>query len=131
VGEAATNGPRVLVVEDDLDTRDLICEVLREDGYPVSSAANGIEALEVLDHDARPSLILLDLMMPVMNGWELLEVRAGRPELASIPVLVLSADPARQLAAEQGVVAIIGKPFDLSRLLRLVRAVTKTQAHLE
>jgi CheY-like chemotaxis protein len=121
--------PSVLVVEDDEDTRDLIVEVLREDGYVVDQAADGFEALEGLRHAAQtPALILLDLMMPVMNGWEFLEARTDDPRLATIPVLVLSADPTRQLAAEHRVVAIIGKPFELARLLRLVRAVTKSQA---
>jgi two-component system, chemotaxis family, chemotaxis protein CheY len=123
------DGPLVLVVEDDTDTRDLIAEVLREDGYQVVVAAHGREALVAVHSLASPpSIILLDLMMPVMNGWQFLEERTHDPSLATVPVLVLSADPTRRLAAQQGVVAVIGKPFDLSRLLRLVRAVTKAQA---
>jgi CheY-like chemotaxis protein len=123
------DGPLVLVVEDDTDTRDLIAEVLREDGYRVVVAAHGRDALiAVHELDVPPSIILLDLMMPVMNGWQFLEERTHDPALATVPVLVLSADPSRQLASQQGVVAVIGKPFDLSRLLRMVRAVTKSQA---
>jgi CheY-like chemotaxis protein len=121
--------PSVLIVEDDADTLDLIAEVLRDDGYRVASATNGEEALATLRAaPERPSLILLDLLMPVMNGWQFLEARAAEGVFAEIPVLVLSADPARQLAAQRGVVAVISKPFDLGRLLRLVRAVTKAQA---
>lgn len=123
------DGPLVLVVEDDTDTRDLIAEVLREDGYRVLVAAHGREALgTMLALPMPPSVILLDLMMPVMNGWQFLDERSHDPSLATVPVLVLSADPSRQLAAQQGVVAVIGKPFDLTRLLRMVRAVTKSQA---
>jgi CheY-like chemotaxis protein len=121
--------PIVLVVEDDTDTRELIAEVLREDGYCVVGAANGRVALDVLEREpSPPSMILLDLMMPVMSGWEFLDARAASKRLAQVPVLVLSADPARELAAKHRVVAIIGKPFDLIHLLRHVRAVTKSQA---
>ena len=119
----------MLVVEDDIDTRELIEEVLREGGYRVIAAIHGRHALELLGKEPQvPSMIILDLMMPVMNGWEFLDARAGTEPLASIPVLVLSADPGRQLAAQRGVVAVIGKPFDLGRLMRLVGAVTKSQA---
>jgi CheY-like chemotaxis protein len=118
-----------MVVEDDADTRDLIVEILQDDGYAVISAGNGREALDA-SHGlpGAPSIILLDLMMPIMNGWEFLDARRHDPSLAGVPVLVLSADPTRQLAAQHGVAAVIAKPFDLSRLLRLVRAVTKAQS---
>lgn len=119
---------RVMVVEDDAETRELIAEVLRDDGYVVQTAANGAEALATLRTGSMPpTLILLDLMMPVMSGWQFLDERATDPRLARIPVLVLSADPTRQLASSRGVVAVVGKPFDLPRLLKLVRAVTKAQ----
>ena len=118
-----------MVVEDDADTRELIVELLHDDGYAVVSAGNGREALDASRHlPGAPSIILLDLMMPIMNGWEFLDERRHDPALAGVPVLVLSADPTRQLAAQQGVAAIIAKPFDLTRLLRLVRAVTKAQS---
>ncbi len=116
-----------MVVEDDVETRELIAEVLRDDGYDVQTAANGAEALATLRTRTLPSLILLDLMMPVMSGWQFLDERAADQSLARIPVLVLSADPTRQLASARGVVAVVGKPFDLPRLLKLVRAVTKAQ----
>jgi CheY-like chemotaxis protein len=117
-----------MVVEDDAETRELIAEVLRDDGYVVQTAANGAEALASLRTGASPpTLILLDLKMPVMSGWQFLDERATDQRLSHIPVLVLSADPTRQLASSRGVVAVVGKPFDLPRLLKLVRAVTKAQ----
>jgi len=117
-----------MVVEDDAETRELIAEVLRDDGYSVQTAANGAEALATLRTcSLSPTLILLDLMMPVMSGWQFLDERATDQRLLRIPVLVLSADPTRQLASSRGVVAVVGKPFDLPRLLKLVRAVTKAQ----
>jgi CheY-like chemotaxis protein len=123
------SGPLVMVVEDDADTRELIVEVLRDDGYTVVAAGNGAEALTTARSMSQsPAIILLDLMMPVMSGWEFLEARTGETTLAEVPVLVLSADPARNLASQHRVAAVIGKPFDLPRLLKLVRAVTKAQA---
>jgi CheY-like chemotaxis protein len=119
---------RVMVVEDDADTRELIAEVLRDEGYSVVTAANGAEALAALRSDVPlPSLIVLDLMMPVMNGWKFLDERLSDATLSRIPVLVLSADPTRQLATSRGAVAVVSKPFDLPRLLKQVRALTRAQ----
>jgi CheY-like chemotaxis protein len=121
-------GDQIMVVEDDAETRELIAEILREDGYTVQTAANGAEALAALRATLpRPDIILLDLMMPVMSGWQFLDERAADEALARIPVVVLSADPTRQLASSRGIVAVVGKPFDLPRLLTLVRAVTRAQ----
>lgn len=129
VYDGRVDAPSVMVVEDDDDTRDLIVEVLRDDGYEVFAAPNGRDALTAVRNlGAPPALILLDLMMPVMNGWQFLDERTRDAALAAVPVVVLSADPTRQVASSHGVVAVIGKPFDLSRLLRLVRAVTKAHA---
>jgi CheY-like chemotaxis protein len=81
----------ILLVEDDRDSREALAFVLEDAGHTVASAGNGREALELLDDDEKPDLILLDLMMPVMNGWEFLGERKRRPVLASIPVMVLTA----------------------------------------
>ena len=90
------SGHPIMIVEDEPDMRDTLKDVLELYGYRVITAANGAEALEQLEERrsaGRPCLILLDLMMPVMSGWELLErLRDGsRPELAEIPVVVVSA----------------------------------------
>ena len=81
----------ILIVEDDSDLREALSEVLRDEGYSVESAADGREALDRLRRDLRPSLILLDLTMPVMNGWQFRAEQRRDPALSEIPVVVLSA----------------------------------------
>lgn len=89
--------------------------VLEGEGYGVLTARNGEEALEVLLRaDPRPVLVLLDLMMPVMNGWAFLEERARQPALQAIPVLVLTASEPEEIP---GAVGILRKPFDLDALI--------------
>src|SRR5262245_20847098 len=83
---------RILVIDDDDQLRDAVAEALRDNGYTVIEARDGREALVQLRGSvARPSLILLDLMMPNMNGWELAETLRGDPDLRTIPICVLSA----------------------------------------
>jgi CheY-like chemotaxis protein len=108
---------RVLIVEDDEPIRDAMRDVLEDGGYPTRCAVNGEEALKILAEEPRPQLILLDLMMPVMNGWELLRALRESATLARIPVVVLSALSAG--AAPPGVPAV-KKPINVQTLLRLV-----------
>lgn len=83
---------RILVVEDNDDIRDLLVQLLNEEGYEVDSAQNGKEALEKLaSRPSDPSLILLDLMMPTMNGWEFIEAKKRTPALAIHRVVTMSA----------------------------------------
>ena len=81
---------KILLVEDNFPARELMSTILGGVGYMVCTAANGAEALEKLRSPERPDLILLDLLMPVMDGWKLLAEIKRDPELASIPVLILS-----------------------------------------
>jgi len=81
----------ILLVDDDADIREALAILLRDADHGVREAANGREALSLLEEGFRPSLIVLDLMMPVMNGWQFLEARGQRRDLASIPVVVLTA----------------------------------------
>jgi CheY-like chemotaxis protein len=118
----------VLIVDDDPAIRTLLVDLLEDEGYEVASAANGQEALRYL-HDAQtpPRIILLDLMMPVMSGWQFRDVQRQRPELAQIPVIVLSAsenlpEAARVLAAS----AYVPKPVNLERLTQIVDALYRT-----
>ncbi len=113
----------VLVVEDDTDIRDALVGLLRDEGYPVHEASNGAEGLAFLRHRDRPGLVVLDLMMPVMNGWEFRAAQIAEPSWATIPVVVISADAsAPERVAALGVEAFLRKPIDLERLLEIVRA---------
>lgn len=111
---------RVLAVEDDDDLRAFYQTVLEEDGYEVRVAVNGLEGLKQLELGWVPDLILLDLMLPVMDGYQFMHRLRGDPKSASIPVLVLSAavPPGREMIA--GAQAVLRKPFDFDRLLRTI-----------
>lgn len=108
----------VLVVDDDPDIRETLRFVLEEAGYPVYSAENGQDALQVLaDSDPLPGLILLDLMMPIMSGDEMLRALRAVRALAQIPVTIVTASgaPMPPLAS-----SMLKKPVDLDVLLRIV-----------
>ncbi|MGE3956388.1 MAG: response regulator [Vicinamibacterales bacterium] len=111
----------VLIVEDDADLREMMAQLLILEGFRVETVANGREALTYLERSsAVPSLILLDLMMPVMDGWEFRRRQVQDPRIANLPVVVLSAlDPSR--GADLGGAAVLKKPLDFDRLLDLVR----------
>jgi CheY-like chemotaxis protein len=112
-------GDVVVVIEDDHDTREAFEDVLRLSGYEVLAAENGRRALELLRSSPalRPCIILLDIMMPEMNGWEFLEQQRRDPALASIPVVVVSADTSAQArAAGQNIAGFLKKPIALDAL---------------
>jgi CheY-like chemotaxis protein len=112
----------IMVVEDDADISDAIASTLEDTGYSVIVAANGQEALDKLRRSVdRPNLILLDLMMPLMDGWQFRAAQTADPTLADIPVVVLSAHVDVRRAAEQmAAVDWMRKPLDLNKLLHLV-----------
>jgi CheY-like chemotaxis protein len=109
----------IFVVDDDTDLREALGELLTEEGYATRLFENGRAALEHLRAGARPRLILLDLMMPVMNGWEFREAQLRDEGLRTIPVLVMTAsrafDPETLIASE-----ILYKPVGLSELIDAV-----------
>lgn len=110
----------VLIVEDDADLREMMAQLLLLEGYRTETVANGREALQYLQKGDRPDVILLDLMMPVMDGWEFRRRQLEDPALSRVPVVVLSAlDPSR--AADLDGAAFLKKPLDFDRLLELVR----------
>jgi CheY-like chemotaxis protein len=115
--------PQILVVEDDEAIRGLVSEVLRDDGYQVSEASNGLEALAQLRLQ-RPDLIVLDLMMPVMDGWTFVEECHAHSDCVDVPIVVTSASHDLPRTAERlrnfGVRTCLAKPFDVDGLLALV-----------
>jgi len=113
----------VLVVEDDFAVRETLQELLEEEGFLVVQACNGQEALDRLRGVASaPRLILLDLMMPVMDGWQFRAEMRRDPHLSRIPVVVMSADVALdQKVRGLAVAGVLPKPVELDRLLETVR----------
>ncbi len=107
----------VLVVDDERDIREAVAEVLKDEGFDVIDARDGAEALSQL-RAHHPAVVLLDLMMPGMNGWEFCAARKGEPELCAIPVIVISA-----LGRVSGIdaAAFLQKPFELETLVSTVR----------
>lgn len=115
----------ILIVEDDADLREMMAQLLTLEGYRAETVANGRDALEYLHRGDPPDLILLDLMMPIMDGWEFRRRQREDPALANVPVVVLSAlDQTR--AADLGGTAFLKKPLDFDRLLDLVRQHCQT-----
>jgi CheY-like chemotaxis protein len=114
-----TCGGSVLIVDDDVDGVTALRYLLESHGYRVQSAGNGREALHYLRQGARPSVVILDLAMPIMNGWQFLAAREGDEALASIPVIVVTASqPAPGAESEM----VMTKPVDLDALLDRIGA---------
>jgi CheY-like chemotaxis protein len=115
-------GRTVMVVEDDPDVRDAIAEVLADCQYNALHAANGAEALQRLRAAAvRPCVILLDMMMPTMDGWQFRAEQRSDPSVSDIPVVVLSAHASgSEAAAQLDAVAFLAKPVSLESLVSLV-----------
>jgi CheY-like chemotaxis protein len=121
-GPAGPEQTYILVVDDDAAIREALAAALEDEGYSVRSAANGREALKLLRATAAaPALILLDLMMPVMSGWDFRAAQQQDRALARIPVVVLSADRDVQAkAASVRAQAYLPKPVNLDSLLATV-----------
>ena len=115
------NRPTVFIVEDDLDTREMIGRFLELEGFAVESAANGLQALDRLRTGTRACVILLDLMMPVMDGWEFRDKQLEDPSLAAIPVVVLTADGNAKAKAQKMNAALgMAKPVRLDDLIQVI-----------
>lgn len=118
----------ILVVDDDPDTRELLSEVLVGEGYEVHVARDGRHAFQVLAHIGTPDLILLDYLMPVMNGSHFLARKRRNPRLRSIPVVLLSAWTRAWSATRRDAIEVLSKPVDLVRLLALVQRICAGQS---
>jgi len=117
-------GFRILVVEDEEDARDAMVAILEMKGYRAAPAGNGREALDYLSRTETPDLIILDLCMPVMDGWQFLRERVKDPRLAGVPVVVISALSDRDdFEANE----IIIKPVDVDHLLATVSHYCKQE----
>ena len=116
-------GRRVLIVDDDAGIRLLLVTFLLRYGFQLRQARNGREALDEMDA-GNADLVIMDLTMPEVSGWEVLRVRVADRSLLSIPVIVMTALNTKQAQADvagKSVSAVLGKPFDLATLLTAVR----------
>jgi two-component system, chemotaxis family, chemotaxis protein CheY len=131
VGMAALRvGWRILIVEDDGPLRAALADALSSDGHVVDQAEHGGRALELLAAGCRPGIILLDIVMPVMNGIRFLEAKAADPAIAAIPVVLMSATESRLMP---GAVCLVRKPFDrydIERCIELHHAPTESSGSL-
>jgi CheY-like chemotaxis protein len=116
------NCATVLIVEDDQELRDMMVQLLVLEGFEAYPASDGLDALRQLRApDAHADVILLDMMMPRMDGWEFCRERAQYPALRAIPIVVLSAAPRDRINVDAA--AVLSKPFDYDRLLTAIRAL--------
>ena len=113
----------ILVIEDDSALREMLVQTLEDEGFAVVSATDGMEALTYLQTAVElPCVILLDLMMPRMNGWQFREIQQNHAAIGSIPVVVLSARPdLRARQAEIAVDAYLSKPVNFDLLMQIIR----------
>ena len=115
--------PKILVVEDDLDLGETVCEILKMSGYSASHATDGLAALQVLGQGELFDLILLDLMMPRMDGWAFREAQLRDKKLKDIPVVVLSAmgEISKPIKAD----TLLRKPVNPDTLLQTIQKLTR------
>ena len=112
----------ILVVDDDASHRTLICDLLQEMGYRTSEASNGREALDLLAEEL-PSAVLLDLRMPVMSGWGLLEALKKLPRAKNVPIIIISAYGYEWEAELVGAAGYVSKPVDLDKVRQTVEQI--------
>ncbi len=118
--ERTLSAGRILLVEDEPGIRESIAECLETEGYTVETVSNGAEALDWLGREEAPGLLLLDLVMPVMNGAELVERLQADPRLRDLPVILTTAAMPTDRTPLPPVAAVLAKPFELDALLAVV-----------
>ena len=120
----------ILVVDDQIDLRDAIAVLLDVEGYDVADAENGRDALQYLQTHANVAAIVLDLAMPVMDGWQFLAERRKDPMLSDIPIIVVTGvSDVRRRQRELGDVTVLGKPFHFDELIRELRRALEEGKH--
>lgn len=112
---------RILAIEDDADTREMYARMLRDEGHEAILAADGVEGLQLMD--PKPDLVMLDLSLPGMDGYDILRAMKADPTTAEIPVLVVSVNRFDRPAGVPGFVAALRKPFDLPLLPAMLSLV--------
>jgi CheY-like chemotaxis protein len=121
----------ILAVDDDAFFRDILARFLRNNGYRVEGAGNGLEALQFLESGEKPDLILLDLRMEGIDGWEFRQRQMQDPRLADIPVVVLSGViDVPGATKELNAAAYLQKPCNLDRLLAIIKLLTQNHGCL-
>ena len=121
----------ILVVDDDSAIRDVVSDILQMSDYRVKTATNGAEALDLVQAD-RPAAVLLDLMMPVMDGWEFLRRCRGLEYCSQVPVVVMSAAHDVATTADQlGAHGYLAKPFDMDDVLDVVSRAAHSRAYFK
>jgi CheY-like chemotaxis protein len=112
---------RILVVEDDTSIRELLIELLESEGYSVQFAINGLEGIKLLKSGEHPDLILIDLMMPVMDGYAFRIEQLRNPDWSKIPTVVMSAEAsAKEKMKNFNITAFLSKPVELETILKTV-----------
>jgi CheY-like chemotaxis protein len=120
----------ILIVDDDPAIRDVVSDILEMSDYCVKTACNGAEALDNIHHD-RPAAVLLDLMMPVMDGWEFLREFTEEAPVPPVPVVVMSAaQDASLVVGALGARAFLAKPFEIETILAIVDEFASDASHL-
>ena len=122
---AANRRKRVILVDDEPDIQEIVTLILEMDGYDVQCASNGEQALELLSAIPTPDLLIIDIMMPILDGWGLLAALRLNERTARIPVIVASASANRE-PERLGSARFMTKPLDCDRLLETVAALTRT-----
>ena len=120
-------GKKILIVEDDAEGREALKELLEENGFVVTEARDGKVALDHMTRGLQPALVVLDLLMPVMSGLELLQIMDGYERLSRLPVLVVSGSPKSEFACGGSVVGFVTKPVDRNEFLHAVTTSLSTR----
>ncbi len=118
-----SSAPPILVVEDDREQREALCAMLELEGFGHAQAANGREALDYLNESLAPCLVLLDLEMPVMNGWEFRANQLADERLSRIPVVVVTANDEGLNQRFPGLDGFIAKPLRFEKLVKVLERV--------